>query len=73
MTTITITKDEELPKTQFENLSDLQDYLTLYFFDDKKEFSDEFKKELNQREESLISGKEPGIPWKEVKSKMING
>ncbi len=52
MTTITIAKDEELPKTQFENLSDLQDYLTLYFFDDKKEFSDEFKKDLNQREES---------------------
>ena len=68
MTTITIRNGEGISKKVFENLAELQDYLSLLISD--REFSDSFKKELNRRQEDLISGKEKGISWDEVKSKI---
>jgi len=71
MTTITIKDNTALSRTIFENLEDLQEFLSLQFFDNKEEFSDEFKADLNRREEDILSGKEKGIPWEDVKSKLM--
>ncbi len=68
MTTITIRNGREITKKVFENIAELQDYLSLLI--SNKEFSDSFKKELDKREEDLKSGKESGISWEEVKSKI---
>jgi len=70
MTTITIRNGGEITKKVFENIAELQDYLSLLI--SNKEFSDSFKKELDKREEDLKSGKESGISWKEVKSKITD-
>ena len=69
MTTITI-KDGKLSKTIFDSLADLQDYLTLQLVEKNQDFSSSFKAELDRREEELISGKEKGIPWEDVKTKL---
>ncbi len=71
MTTITIKDNTTLSRTIFENLEDLQEFLSLQFFDNNEEFSDEFKAELNRREEDILSGKEKGIPWEDVKTKLM--
>ncbi len=68
MTTITIRNGREITKKVFENIAELQDYLSLLI--SNKEFSDSFKKELDKREEDIKSGKESGISWEEVKSKI---
>ena len=55
MTTITIKNSGNISQTEFEDLADLQDYLSFQIFENR-EFSDEFKAELNRREAELLSG-----------------
>lgn len=69
MTTITIKKGK-LSKTNFETLSDLQDYLTLKLLEKSNSFSDSFKAELDNREKELLSDKSKGISWDAVKVKI---
>ena len=71
MTTITIKNGQkQFTKTNFENLADLQDYLTLWFFDTNQDFSNEFKTELDKRETALLSGTEKGKSWQVIKTQM---
>ncbi|PCI08092.1 MAG: hypothetical protein COB73_07305 [Flavobacteriaceae bacterium] len=69
MTTITI-KEGKLSRTNFESLSDLQDYLTLKLLQKSNSFSDSFKAELNNREKELLADKTKGVSWDAVKSKI---
>ena len=71
MTTITIKNSGNISRTEFEDLADLQDYLSLQIIENR-DFSDEFKVELNRREAELLSGKVAGIPWEEVKAKLLS-
>jgi len=68
MTTITIKNSGDISRTEFEDLTDLQDYLSLKLHDDNY-FSPEEEKELDRRYEELKSGKVAGIPWEEVRKK----
>ena len=63
MVTITIKDNYKFSRTGFEDIDDLYNYLSL-------EFSDEFKAELDQREKDILSRKEKGIAWEDVKSKL---
>jgi len=73
MTTITIKNGQNLIfKTHFEDLGELQDYLTLLFLDTKQEFSDEFKAQLDKREKELLSGKLTGIQWESFKNEFLD-
>ena len=68
MTTITIKNSGNISRTVFEDLADLQDFLTLKLHEDNY-FSPEEEKELDRRYEELKSGKVKGIPWDEVREK----
>jgi spore cortex formation protein SpoVR/YcgB (stage V sporulation) len=69
MTTITI-NNGKLSKTNFENLSDLQDYLTLQLLEKTPAFSESFKVELDGREKELLSDKSKGASWRDIKTKL---
>ena len=71
MTTITIKNSGIISRTVFEDLADLQDFLNFQIIENR-EFSDEFKAEIDRREEELLSGKVAGIPWEEVKAKFLS-
>ena len=76
MTTITIKNDAlNFPKKKFNNLAELQDYLSLWI-NTNNELSDTYKKQLDLREKELLLAKEDGVSWevlkKNLKSK-ING
>ena len=71
MTTITIKNSGDISRTEFEDLTDLQDYLSLKLHDDNY-FSPEEEKELDRRYEELKSGKVAGIPWEKVKTKLLS-
>jgi putative addiction module component (TIGR02574 family) len=68
MTTITIKNSGNISRTEFEDLADLQNYLSLRLHEDDY-FSPEEEKELDRRYEELKSGKVKGIPWDEVREK----
>ena len=72
MTTITIKNGGKFSKTEFDNLSDLQDYISLQLSQSQQEFSTEFKTELDKREEQLLTGEVKGIIWEEVKSEFLS-
>lgn len=72
MTTITIKNSRNLSRTNFENLTDLQDYLTSISVENDIEITTEMEKELDKRYEELLSGKVKGIPWNEVKKEFEN-
>ncbi len=71
MTTITIKNSGNISRTEFEDLADLHDYLSLQIIENR-EFSDEFKAELDRREAELLSGEVEGIPWEVVKTKLLS-
>jgi len=71
MTTITIKNDAlNFPKKKFNNLAELQDYLSLWI-NTNNELSKAYKKQLDLREEELLFAKEEGIAWGVLKSKII--
>lgn len=72
MTTITIKNSKRFSKTEFENLSDLQDYISLQLSQNQQEFSSEYKNELDKREKQLLSGEVKGILWEEIKSEFLS-
>ncbi len=72
MTTITIKNSGNISRTEFEDLADLQDYLTIELHNSTFLFSPEEEKELDRRYEELKSGKVKGIPWKEVREKLLS-
>jgi len=68
MTTITIQNSENLSRTNFDNLTDLQNYIALLKPETDFFLSPEMEEELDRRYEELKSGKVKGIPWEEVKN-----
>jgi hypothetical protein len=68
MTTITIKNSGNISRTEFEDLTDLQNYLSLKLHEDNY-FSPEEEKELDRRYDELKSGRVKGIPWEEVREK----
>jgi hypothetical protein len=67
MKTITIKNGKNLNRTNFEDLADLQDYLSNISIDKEFILSHDMEKELDKRYEELKLGKVKGIPWKDVK------
>jgi len=67
MKTITIKNGKNLNRTNFEDLADLQDYLSNISIDKEFIVSQEMEKVLDKRYEELKLGKVKGIPWKDVK------
>lgn len=68
MTTIKIKNTEQLSRTNFQDLEDLQDFLLSLQLEN--EFSEVFKKEIDLREEEVLTGKVKTISWSEVSSKI---
>lgn len=68
MTTITIFEENLFDKTEFKNISELLEYLSIRKAE--QDFSDQFKKEMNSREKDLISGKVEAKSWNSIKSKL---
>ena len=68
MTTITIQNSENLSRTNFDNLTDLQNYIALLKSETDFFLSPEMEEELDRRYEELKSEKVKGIPWEEVKN-----
>ncbi len=67
MTTITIKNVGKLSRTNFDDLTDLQNYLAKLQFDIDFFLSTEMEKERERRYEELKSGKVKGMPWEDVK------
>ena len=72
MTAITIQNSENLSRTNFDDLTDLQNYIALLKPDTDFFLSLEIEKELDRRFAELKSGKVKGIPWEEVKNEFAN-
>ncbi len=67
MTTITIKNSENLSRTSFIDLADLQNYIANLGHNNDFFLSPEMEKELDRRYEELITGKVKGMPWEDVK------
>jgi len=73
METITIKNSKKISRNVFEDWNDLLNFIKNQLETDENiEFSDDFKAELDKREEELISGKTEGIPWRDVKKEMLS-
>jgi hypothetical protein len=68
MTTITIFEEDIFDKTEFKNISELLDYLSIRKAE--QDFSDQFIEEMNNRENDLISGKVEAKSWSSIKNKL---
>ena len=68
MTTITIQNGEKLTRKKFQDIEDLLNYLVSLSPKKPFQLSSEEETELNRRYEEMKSGKEPGIPWEEIKT-----
>lgn len=68
MTTITIQNSENLSRTNFDDLADLQNYIALLRPNNDFFLSPAMEKELDRRYAELKSGKVKGIPLEEVKN-----
>ena len=69
MTTITIKNDNKISRKVFEDLDDLQRYISSIVSDDGLLLSSEMDKELDKRYEDLKSGDIQGISLEDVKEK----
>ncbi len=73
METITIKNSKKISRNVFEDWKDLLNFIRNQIETDETiEFSESFKTELDRREEEIISGKAEGIPWEDVKKKMLS-
>ncbi len=72
MTTISIKSSERLAKTQFENLSELREYLAIQQLTTPIKFNVEELEEFNSRYQEMVQNEFLGISVEEVKAKYFN-
>ena len=72
MTTISIKSSESLAKTQFENLSELREYLAIQQLTNPIKFNVEELEEFNSRYQEMVQNEFLGISVEEVKAKYFN-
>jgi hypothetical protein len=73
MTTITIQKENRFIKTEFNSITELQEYILFIENNEVHKFSDEYKTDLDLREHDMINDPKLGIEFNEFKSKYLNG
>lgn len=72
MTTISIKSSERLAKTQFENLSELREYLAIQQLTTPIQLHVEEQEEFNDRYQEMVQNEFLGISVEEVKAKYFN-
>jgi hypothetical protein len=72
MATITIQKEDRFKKTEFNSISELQEYIIFMENNAIQEFTENYKNELDNRENELLNDPELGINFKEFKEKYLN-
>lgn len=72
MATITIQKESRFKKTEFSSISELQEYIIFMENNAIYEFTENYKNELDNRENELLNDPDLGINFKEFKKNYLN-